>query len=78
MSVIELKPCPFCGGEAESRIIYEGKRETLKAMFHYVRCSKCFAQTFSFPYKNTDRTGVNPADEAIEAWNRRATNVDNH
>ena len=67
----KLKPCPFCGGEADSRIVY-GRR---KAMFYYVRCSKCLAQTFYFPYKNTERTGVNPAEEAIKAWNRRESDV---
>lgn len=60
----ELKPCPFCGGEAEI------KRREFMAINHqtwYVRCrsnERCYAnsQLIDFPTES----------EAIEAWNRRA------
>ena len=67
----DLKPCPFCGGEAEIRTTYRELETHDVPIYSYVRCTKCFAQTYEFPYKNTDRTGTKPVDSAIEAWNRR-------
>ena len=54
-----LKPCPFCGGEAKSKSSvdvfgHEG--------FFSVLCRKCYART---GYYETEA-------EVIEAWNRRA------
>lgn len=67
-----LLPCPFCGGEAEVRTAYIEKERKDVPMFSYARCGRCFAQTFEFAHKNSDRTGVNPAEEAAKAWNRRS------
>lgn len=54
----ELKPCPFCGGEA--KII---KHEFQNATDTYgIKCG-CGTQGFQFWAS---------IDEAIEAWNRRA------
>lgn len=63
----KLKPCPFCGGEAEKSYI---KRKKLFAKFmfpynsHYVyiRCKVCGA-TSKVKWSK---------EEATEAWNRRA------
>lgn len=55
MSEFELKPCPFCGGEArayKSEIVLPG---------YTVLCKKCNA-TVNYFLTN---------EEAIEAWNRR-------
>lgn len=62
MKTLELKPCPFCGGEGsfvaepEEKIIYCG-------------CWDCGARSISFGYKNV------PSDiyfnAAADAWNRR-------
>ena len=55
----KLKPCPFCGGEADIRepnIFYWGK---------VIVCEKCGVQMP--PSKNNK--------EAIAAWNRRAGKV---
>lgn len=51
-----LKPCPFCGGQAN----------VIEYLFHGlygVKCQKCKAETYQF-YESEE--------EAIEAWNRRA------
>ena len=52
----ELKPCPFCGGEAETR---KDSLGTWKA-----RCTKCSAEV--------GRYWFHTKNHAIEAWNRRA------
>ena len=54
----ELKPCPFCGGEAHVVETIHGK--TLP----WVRCKDCGMET---PMLDTE-------EEAIEAWNRRVDN----
>ena len=52
----ELKPCPFCGGEAEIEM------DDCWYWNYHVFCQECKIGT---DYYDT-------ADEAIEAWNRRA------
>lgn len=52
----KLKPCPFCGGEAELLIV-PGKQTKW-----IIRCRKCFTNNGTF---------VSDHDE-IETWNRRA------
>ena len=65
--MIELKPCPFCGGEATpvycengnrytSNILYLSKRGTIKCQ----KCEVVLPRTYS------------SVSKAIEAWNRRA------
>lgn len=60
-----LKPCPFCGGDAEiSQGRFDGKDTS------YVMCRKCAAQGEFFfvspKYSSNER--------AILAWNRRWVN----
>lgn len=58
---VELKPCPFDGGEAwiiEDR----GDRGSLPLLYR-PQCKKCGA----------DRGGYRTKAEAIEAWNRRVS-----
>lgn len=70
--ITELKACPFCGGEAELMATWIDKnRDIERAIDKYVRCSRCFAQTWQYSTRNNERTGVNAADSAIQAWNRR-------
>ena len=65
----ELKPCPFCGGEAE--LI---KQYHLDGQTHYevakVRCSMCKCQTDDYIldgyYGSTDT-----AQDAVDDWNKR-------
>lgn len=55
MATHALKPCPFCGGDAELLIV-PGKMATW-----IVRCTKCYTNNGTFV---TDR-------DAVEVWNRR-------
>lgn len=75
----ELKPCPFCGGESEIRLVRSGiKQQSATIMNEYnAGCGKCNIWTSCFEseirqdqegYVRVEKTGV---DEAIEAWNKR-------
>lgn len=55
----ELKPCPFCGGEAELLETKDFKGQTFSAC---IMCRECECITCHFASKST----------AIEAWNRRS------
>ena len=56
----ELKPCPFCGGEAKIRTVTIGTFK--KRKFFYVKCCVC-----------GNCTSVDREPEIVEeAWNRRA------
>ena len=57
----KLKPCPFCGGKA----ILNAENITaapVPTTYYRVFCAECPCTMGVFMY----------ADEAIEAWNRRA------
>ena len=57
----ELKPCPFCGGEAfVCEYLYSC--EPGRIVMYGVECNGCHTTTFE----------GNSKQEAIEAWNRRA------
>lgn len=58
-----LKPCPFCGGEAETDFGFED--HDTKTYF-YVVCLKCGAEAI----------GCKTKAEAIAAWNRRFVRLD--
>ena len=65
----ELKPCPFCGGEASIRTgVTSSVPKVPKAI---VICQKCSASTDWFCDKGGNAEFV---FEAIEAWNRRVEN----
>lgn len=59
-SMNKLKPCPFCGGEAEIR----GEKYYKPMVRRNVICTKCYSN--SGWYKTEQ--------EAIEMWNRRKDN----
>ena len=54
----ELKPCPFCGGEAEQSITH-----TTHYDFYYIHCKQCKNQSGSC----TDKSVV------VNQWNTRHT-----
>ncbi len=65
MTEIKLKPCPFCGGEAEFKTI---EKDMLSRQdYIWVRCSKCEATSKKFE----SNLYSSAAEDAAKAWNRR-------
>jgi len=58
---MELKPCPFCGGNAEARDYLDEDDND----FYYVVCLNCGSRTNGYPLDN----GI--PERAAAAWNRR-------
>jgi hypothetical protein len=56
--MIELKPCPFCGGKARL-FVSNGVR---------VLCTKCGATTWTAA--DSERVGTSVVEDVIKAWNR--------
>lgn len=54
----DLKPCPFCGGEAQEQSAFLGRKKYLVA---WIKCSRCGASTASY------FDGI----QAKKFWNRR-------
>lgn len=66
MENIELRECPFCGGEAYTYTALGNKHNGIRKEYWLVHCKKC---GLNYP------TSLNPCfteTEAIKAWNRRA------
>ena len=83
MSNTELKPCPFCGGEA---IVYTSRDELFDFIIAEVRCKKCtrviLRGTTVYDVEGAKRSGCytpewiaeaycGATESAIEAWNKR-------
>ena len=64
----ELKPCPFCGGEAASNTMRTSDSKIIKMngqdTFHGVNCIACGAN-------NRGMLGYKTKEQAIQAWNTR-------
>ncbi len=71
MRLIELKPCPFCGGAAE--LVYAPVNLADKIPCFGVSCKSCKIMIGTVSAGSTDffRT----AHKAVAAWNRRADDV---
>lgn len=66
----DLKPCPFCGGEATTDTYRtNGGAFSLPKMRIYIFCKRCKAQTADFE----ESLDYSAKEQAINAWNRRAT-----
>lgn len=61
----ELKPCPFCGGEAYSQ---DGE-------LYINHEDGCFISMYPLNYDEFGRMGINEINQIfIDAWNRRVNN----
>ena len=62
--MIELKPCPFCGGKA--KITYYHHYDYLTDKVCWVSCTKKNCKV------NPETDGFETEGAAIKAWNKRA------
>lgn len=68
----KLKPCPFCGGEAEFGVMPRGH----DIMLMYVVCAKCRAKGEPFNYDYwLDWQKLERQEKAIKAWNTRTNKI---
>lgn len=68
MSKTELKPCPFCGGEAKVEYIPEAYFDKFVA---HCKSSKCIA----FYVGYVDEGLFSTEEKAIKAWNTRTNTI---
>ncbi len=71
---MELKTCPFCGGEADIWENY-GKH----GYFTFCECSICSARSKAFSLGrdlSEDWDTTTAARRAIDAWNRRCSDAE--
>lgn len=68
--MLNLKPCPFCGGADIYLIKNYGFHDDTAVVF----CNRCKAVMF---VEENDEEGINEKTQAIAvaAWNRRADNA---
>ena len=64
MGEVKLKPCPFCGGEAELTMSFDWVAETYNFIVHCENLN-CIAFGFGFVAEALFPT----SEEAIKAWN---------
>lgn len=60
----DLKPCPFCGGEAGVMTVYDMPPDVL-----VVCCTKCGARG---PECTKEGYAITDSQTTLSAWNRRA------
>lgn len=80
--MIDLKPCPFCGGKAVFRETRIGKHQEYRTIDFIIECEECNAS----PIKENNRISFkltecgelsalqDDRDRAAKEWNRRANN----
>ena len=68
MSEIKLKPCPFCGNEAE---IYEPKSYINGYYYTHGYCIRCSVCKLQFGYDEDYKGSFKTPEDAAEAWNTR-------
>lgn len=69
--MIKLKPCPFCGGEAEIKIVWHSHGMDGSYKNHLIQCKNCYARK-EISADNFYGREAYTEQEAIAAWNRRA------
>ena len=73
----ELKPCPFCGGEAYTKVVSRDHMQTAYSIGAEVGCEKCnFYMQGETVFAVDEFMNVKMVSEGvqhmIENWNRRA------
>ncbi|CAB4157940.1 Restriction alleviation protein, Lar [uncultured Caudovirales phage] len=63
--MVDLEPCPFCGGEPEFSVGKTGDDKD----WHYIECGECEAMGPHVKYADHN---IAIKDALAEAWNRRA------
>ena len=67
--MVELLPCPFCGGEA---VMYHQSSKYTDCDGNFIHCLECGCRTKLFEcFGNTGKTHSDTKREAIEVWNTR-------
>lgn len=61
---MKLKPCPFCGGEAQINERYRSGIPNRK--MYWISCKAC-----GISQQNTNVSGYRYQSKAIDRWNRR-------
>lgn len=72
MSKIELKPCPFCGGNAT--IVENEEPRLYRPSRNHPYCVYCGNCELLFGFDEDYGGTFDTKKEAAEAWNRRADN----
>lgn len=74
----ELKPCPFCGGQAEFVTNTIGYQNCDGIIGFSIRCKKCKTEypkqyeiTISLGSKGQIETGIDQRKQAVSDWNKR-------
>ena len=65
---VELKPCPFCGGEAT----YHTDNGPTGEVYGWVGCNECDAMSCHIDVRSMQSEETHP----IDAWNTRAGDSD--
>lgn len=72
--MIDIKPCPFCGGKADIKKASFSRSEEGYSVYE-VYCTQCGAKIFgdAFNFYQVKYDSENPQDKisAIKKWNRR-------
>lgn len=69
MGIHDLKPCPFCGGEAEIVISPTNQEHNLSC--YAVHCKRCYVMIgYADPHTRTTEFYKSPRS-AAEMWNTR-------
>jgi len=64
----ELKPCPFCGGDAE----YHSDKGPTGEVYAWVGCNQCDAMSVHCDVRSMQPEETHP----IDAWNTRASDAE--
>lgn len=75
---VELKPCPFCGGDPDLEVVTQGYTNTAYTIGAELRCKACafhmradsVFEVDAFMNVNICSNGIG---HMIENWNRRAS-----